>query len=208
MMKKRQPLTAWHILLLAGLLLTTAAQGQAQQLNVIPTSANHLFVMERGVLHGSRANFGADHHIDWMTNGDYATYELDNTVDAQYYTIAFTAGTTQPSVTLNFSIKSASGTTVCDRDISIQINGDWSSTARSYDFRTQAMAIGLYTKTITFRSVGGVTPSPCGLSKSLANDSQKERDGQTFSRLFCLAILKKTGGELQRSPPKYLIIFT
>lgn len=111
--------------------------------------------MERGVLHGSRANFGADHHIDWMTNGDYATYELDNTVDAQYYTIAFTAGTTQPSVTLNFSIKSASGTTVCDRDISIQNNGDWSSTARSYDFRTQAMAIGLYTMTITFRSVGG-----------------------------------------------------
>ena len=123
--------------------------------NIIPTNEEHPFIMEYGVLTGSRASFKEDHHIDWMNNGDYATYELENIVDASYYTVSFTAGTTQPKVTLNFSIKNADGVSVCNHDVEIENNNDWSSTARSYDFRTNEMLKGTYTMVITFKSVGG-----------------------------------------------------
>ena len=75
--------------------------------NNIPTNAENPFTMENGVLTGSRANFKDDHHIDYMMNGDYATYTLNNLVDAQYYTVSFTAGTANSasSVSLNFNIK-------------------------------------------------------------------------------------------------------
>lgn len=143
------------VTLLIGLVLGIAVQALAQKANVIPTSANHPFTMENGLLNGSRASFKDDHHIDWMNNGDYATYLLDNIVDAQYFTVSFTAGTTQPNVTLNYSIKDANGVSVCNQDVKIENNGDWSSTARSYDFRTQQMLKGQYTMVITFKSVGG-----------------------------------------------------
>ena len=142
-------------MLLMSLMLAAVGKIPAQTANVIPTNSDPPFVMENGTLHGSRATFSSDHHIDWMTNGDYAIYQLENTVDAQYYTVSFTAGTTQPSVTLNFSIRDAGGTSVCNQDVAIENNGDWSSTARTYDFRTQEMPVGPYTMTITFKSVGG-----------------------------------------------------
>ncbi len=145
------PLLCWF-LLAAGIQSHSCL---AMTPNVIPTSEEHPFVMENGELTGSRASFKEDHHIDWMNNGDYATYLLHNTVDAAYYTISFTAGTTQPAVTLHFNIKNDAGATVCDQDISIENNNDWSSTARKYDFRTNEMLAGDYTMVITFKSVGG-----------------------------------------------------
>ena len=143
------------IMFFSCLISAFAVQATAQTANVIPTSVEHPFVMENGVLSGSRASFGSDHHIDWMNNGDYATYKLENILDAQYYTVSFTAGTTQPDVILNFDIKDANGTSVCNQNINIENNNDWSSTARSYDFRTQEMLTGQYTMVITFKSVGG-----------------------------------------------------
>ena len=151
-MLRRKTKLAWLLSLLLGMTTSLAA---AEKVNVIPTSAAHPFTMENGTLKGNNASFKDDHHIDWMNNGDYATYTLDNTIDAQYYTVTFTAGTTQPNVTLNFSIKNAEGQSVCNQDISIVNNNDWSSTARSYDFRTQEMLKGRYTMVITFKSSGG-----------------------------------------------------
>ena len=57
--------------------------------NTIPNDPNNPFDMLKGELHGSRASFGSDNHIDWMNNGDYAIYQLVNTIDAQYYDIDF-----------------------------------------------------------------------------------------------------------------------
>ena len=126
--------------------------------NNIPTNAENPFTMENGVLTGSRANFKDDHHIDYMMNGDYATYTLNNLVDAQYYTVSFTAGTANSasSVSLNFNIKNdADGTEVCNHDVELQLNGNWDASSVSYDFRTGAMPVGHYTMVITFKSVGG-----------------------------------------------------
>ena len=123
--------------------------------NNIPTSAENPFTMENGELHGSRASFKEDHHIDWMNNGDYAVYTLNNLVDAQYYTISFTAGTPQPSVSVNFNIKNEAGTEVCNQTVDIETNGTWDNDARSYTLRTGEMLKGKYTMTLTFNSVGG-----------------------------------------------------
>lgn len=128
---------------------------EVEVLNVIPTTEDTPWVMENGELHGSRASFGTDHHIDWMNNGDYATYKLDNQMDAQYYDVAFTAGTQNDNVSINFVIKDAEENTVCDETVDITNNGDWTSTAREYTFRTGEMPKGRYTLTVNFKSVGG-----------------------------------------------------
>ena len=133
----------------------TAAFDEAEVLNVIPTSDENPWVMENGELHGSRASFGSDHHIDWMNNGDYATYRLDNRMDAAYFTVDFTAGTQQDNVSLTFNIKNDEGTEVCNETVDIDNNGNWDSASRSYQFRTGEMLKGKYTLTITFNSVGG-----------------------------------------------------
>ena len=70
--------------------------------------------MENGELHGSRASFKDDHHIDWMNNGDYAVYKIDNRMNASYYDVSFTAGTTQSNVSINFVITNAEGLEVCN----------------------------------------------------------------------------------------------
>ena len=133
----------------------TAQFAEAEVLNVIPTTEENPWVMENGELNGSRASFGSDHHIDWMNNGDYATYKLDNQIDAAYYTVDFTAGTQQDNVSLNFNIKNAAGDVVCDETVDIENNGNWASDSKSYTFRTKEMLKGRYVMTITFNSVGG-----------------------------------------------------
>ena len=133
----------------------TAQFSEVEIVNVIPTTDETPWVMENGELHGSRASFGTDHHIDWMNNGDYAIYKLDNQMNAAYYTVNFTAGTQQPNVSINFNIKDAEGTVVCDETVDIENNGNWDSASKSYSFRTGEMAKGRYVMTITFNSVGG-----------------------------------------------------
>ena len=152
MQNKRFLLTRVLLAVLMLLPLTATATD-----NNIPTNADNPFTMENGVLTGSKANFAADHHIDYMMNGDYATYTLNNLVDAQYYTISFTAGTNNSasSVSLNFNIKNAQGKVVCNEDVELQRNGNWDASSVAYDFRTGEMLEGKYTMVITFKSVGG-----------------------------------------------------
>lgn len=67
----------------------TANYEEVEVSNKIPTDSSNPFDMLTGELHGDRASFKPDNHIDWMYNGDYAVYKLDNTIDAQYYDITF-----------------------------------------------------------------------------------------------------------------------
>ena len=133
----------------------TALFSEVEVVNVIPTTDENPWVMENGELHGSRASFGNDHHIDWMNNGDYAIYKLDNQMNVSYYDVTFTAGTQQSNVSLNFNIKDAEGNEVCNETVDIENNGNWDSASKSYAFRTGEMLKGRYTMTITFNSVGG-----------------------------------------------------
>ena len=144
-----------YLLALLALLLGLPLQLRAADVNNIPTSDENPFTMENGTLHGSRASFKEDHHIDWMNNGDYAVYELNNLMDAQYYTISFTAGTPQPKVWVVFNIKNEQGDVVCDETVEIETNGTWDNDAVAYNFRTKEMLKGKYTMTITFNSQGG-----------------------------------------------------
>ena len=163
--------------------------------NNIPTNAENPFTMENGVLTGSRANFKDDHHIDYMMNGDYATYTLNNLVDAQYYTVSFTAGTANSasSVSLNFNIKNdADGTEVCNHDVELQLNGNWDASSVSYDFRTGEMPVGHYTMVITFKSVGGN-----GTTANVNNivfTAKKKFDGETVDNQAATVTFPFTAG--------------
>ena len=122
--------------------------------NTIPNDPNNPFDMLKGELHGSRASFGSDNHIDWMNNGDYAIYQLVNTIDAQYYDIDFGVGTTQPEVSITFALADEKGKTVWKDTQAINNNNNWGEYI-PYSLRTSALAKGKYTMTITFNSVGG-----------------------------------------------------
>jgi len=132
-----------------------ASFSEVEVVNVIPATAETPWVMENGELHGSRASFGSDHHIDWMNNGDYAVYKIDNRMNASYYDVSFTAGTTQPNVSINFVITNAEGLEVCNETVDIENNGNWDSASKSYSLRTGEMLKGRYVMTINFNSVGG-----------------------------------------------------
>ena len=135
----------------------TADFEEVELLNNIPTNEQKPFTMENGTLESSKsqASFGSDHHIDYMYNNDYATYKLQNLIDAEYYDISFTAGTKQADVSLNFALSDSLGVEIYNRDIEIENNGDWSADSRSYTLRTGEMPKGKYTLVITFHSVGG-----------------------------------------------------
>ena len=135
----------------------TADFEEVELLNNIPTNEQNPFTMENGTLESSKsqASFGSDHHIDYMYNNDYATYKLQNLIDAEYYDISFTAGTKQADVSLNFALSDSLGVEIYNRDIEIENNGDWSADSRSYTLRTGEMPKGKYTLVITFHSVGG-----------------------------------------------------
>ena len=135
----------------------TADFEEVELLNNIPTNEQNPFTMENGTLESSKsqASFGSDHHIDYMYNNDYATYKLQNLIDAEYYDISFTAGPKPADVSLNFALSDSLGVEIYNRDIEIENNGDWSADSRSYTLRTGEMPKGKYTLVITFHSVGG-----------------------------------------------------
>lgn len=142
------------MLLLMALLLLAPSGTWAAGENTIPNDAANPFDMQKGELHGSRASFGSDNHIDWMNNGDYAIYHLVNTIDAQYYDIDFGVGTTQPEVSITFALADEAGKTVWKDTQAIENNNNWGEYL-PYSLRTSALAKGKYTMTITFNSVGG-----------------------------------------------------
>ena len=142
------------MLLLMALLLLAPSGTWAAGENTIPNDAANPFDMQKGELHGSRASFGSDNHIDWMNNGDYAIYHLVNTIDAQYYDIDFGVGTTQPEVSITFALADEAGKTVWKDTQAIENNNNWGEYL-PYSLRTSALPKGKYTMTITFNSVGG-----------------------------------------------------
>lgn len=132
----------------------TANYEEVAIVNNIPNSDENPFNMLYGELHGSRASFGSDNHIDWMNNGDYAIYNLVNTIDAKYFDIDFGVGTQQDNVSITFAITNEAGEKVWEGTQAIENNGNWSE-YKPYSLRTTEMLKGNYTMTITFNSVGG-----------------------------------------------------
>lgn len=131
-----------------------ANYAEIELLNKIPTSAENPFDMTIGELHGSRASYGADNHIDWMNNGDYVIYKLDNTVDAQYYDIEFGVGTQNDNVSITVSLANEVGETIWSGTSNVENNGNWND-YKPYTLRTGELNKGKYIMTLTFNSVGG-----------------------------------------------------
>ena len=142
------------------MMIATTAQTTAQETsNVIniPTDDDNPFTMTYGTLYGTNAanagktvSFGDDGHIDYMYNDDYATYQLNNTIDALYYEIDFGVGTKNDNVSVTFSLTNESDVIVWSGTQNIENNGNWGD-YRPYTLRTTEVPEGSYILKILFR---------------------------------------------------------
>lgn len=93
--------------------------------------------------------------LEWMRDGDYITFTLQNEQDVDDYAVTMNADTGNNGVTIDFNLKNQQGVTVVDTTFAIERKG-WYST-KSYLIKPLAMAKGKYTLTLTFHSSPGNT---------------------------------------------------
>ena len=154
-MKRTITLSLTSRLLLAAFLLCLSSTAWADDI-VIPTTSDNPFDLKKGVItsedtHEHFTNNG----LEWMRDGDYITFSIQNEKDVEFYNVTVYADTGNRGVSIDFNLKSENGNVVVNSTIDIEQTG-WYST-KPYRVQTPAMKKGKYTLTLTFHSTPGNT---------------------------------------------------
>ena len=152
-MKKRllpSPMKGVWLAVLALCLATTAL---AEDIS-IPTTTENPFDLTKGVItsNDTHEHF-TQNGVEWMTDGDYITYTLQNEQDADYYDVMAYFDTGYNGVTVDLSLKTEKGDAVADTTFTI-LNYGW-YTPKLYYLKTPAMKKGRYTLVFTFHRTPG-----------------------------------------------------
>ncbi len=138
-----------------------------KEVNIIPTTNNNPFDLEKATLLYDSSNGEASaggsqdphyntDHLDWMADGDYAEYEVNNTESAAYC-ISFNTATPQSGVTLTFTLFDKTGNQVwigTSQTLTPNSSNDW-TTQSTGQILTNYLVQGRYKLRITFN--GGAT---------------------------------------------------
>ena len=120
----------------------------------IPTTMENPFDLTKGVItsNDTHEHF-TQNGVEWMTDGDYITYTLQNEKDVDYYDLMAYFDTGYNGVTVDLSLKTEKGDAVADTTFTI-LNYGW-YTPKLYYLKTPAMKKGRYTLVFTFHCTPG-----------------------------------------------------
>ena len=120
----------------------------------IPTTMENPFDLTKGVItsNDTHEHF-TQNGVEWMTDGDYITYTLQNEKDVDYYDLMAYFDTGYNGVTVDLSLKTEKGDAVADTTFTI-LNYGW-YTPKLYYLKTPAMKKGRYTLVFTFHRTPG-----------------------------------------------------
>ena len=122
---------------------------------IIPTTDENPFDLTKGVITSDDPHeHFTSNGVEWMMDGDKIVYTLQNQQEADFYYASVWFDTGVNDVTVDFNLKSQSGSVVADTTFSITRNG-WYNKNYVYHVKTKKMAKGKYTLTFTFHSTPG-----------------------------------------------------
>ena len=121
---------------------------------IIPTTTENPFDLTKGVItsNDTHQHF-TNNGLEWMIDGDYITYTLQNEKDVDYYDLMAYFDTGYNGVTVDLSLKTEKGDAVADTTFTI-LNYGW-YTPKLYYLKTPAMKKGRYTLVFTFHCTPG-----------------------------------------------------
>ena len=121
---------------------------------IIPTTMENPFDLTKGVItsNDTHQHF-TNNGLEWMIDGDYITYTLQNEKDVDYYDLMAYFDTGYNGVTVDLSLKTEKGDAVADTTFTI-LNYGW-YTPKLYYLKTPAMKKGRYTLVFTFHRTPG-----------------------------------------------------
>lgn len=176
-MKKLFTLTCILVLLLAA--ATTKAQSKVPgELDLSTT------VVEAGTgtLHASAGWNGSI--IDWMTKGNTATIQFENTQANTKYNIISYGGTNQSQVVVNFKITASDGTVFYDATTEPYASGGFGDKKANKSLPTTApMPAGNYTLVMTYDNLEEGQSLTVNISKVEFLDSETQVEEPTVSQL-------------------------
>ena len=122
---------------------------------IIPTTDENPFDLTKGVITSDDPHeHFTSNGVEWMMDGDKIVYTLQNQQEADFYYASVWFDTGVNDVTVDFNLKSQSGTVVADTTFAIKRNG-WHNKNDIYRVKTKKMNKGKYTLTFTFHSTPG-----------------------------------------------------
>lgn len=144
-MKQISTLFAMLVLFMCG---TMTASAQSKVPGVLDLSTT-VVAAGTGTLHDGAGWDGSK--IDWMTKGNTATIQFENTKDNAKFNIVSYGGTNQSQVVVNFKITDSNGAEVYNQTTEPYASGGFGDSKKNASLpTTNAMAAGNYTLTLTY----------------------------------------------------------
>ena len=144
-MKQISTLFAMLVLFMCGA-MTASAQSKVPGVLDLSTT---VVAAGTGTLHDGAGWDGSK--IDWMTKGNTATIQFENTKDNAKFNIVSYGGTNQSQVVVNFKITDSNGAEVYNETTAPYASGGFGDSKKNASLpTTNAMAAGNYTLTLTY----------------------------------------------------------
>lgn len=153
-----------------------------------------------GTLHGSAGWNGSI--IDWMTKGNTATIQFENTQADTKYNIVSYGGTNQSQVVINFKITAADGTVFYDATTEpYAVGGFGDKKANKSLPTTNAMPAGNYTLVMTYDNLEEGQSLTVNISKIefLDSEAQTEEPGTTTLGLNIPGVLDGSKATIEKN---------
>ena len=171
-MKQISTLFAMLMLFMCGA-MTASAQSKVPGVLDLSTT---VVAAGTGTLHDGAGWDGSK--IDWMTKGNTATIQFENTKDNAKFNIVSYGGTNQSQVVVNFKITDSNGAEVYNETTAPYASGGFGDSKKNASLpTTNAMAAGNYTLTLTYDNLEEGSSLEVNITKIEFEDADAQQGG-------------------------------